>query len=635
MKISYKHLVDRIPSKPSKEDISKKLLQLGHENTINGDILDLELTPNRGDCQSLDGILRDLNLFYDVNLYTKIYDKEIDKFEFDFVNNNPEYCPKISFLLIEVENIKNEYMGEIKNYFEDLSHNKNNFFTDISNYISYETGQPIHCYDATKIKSKLSLDIIDGEYSFKTLLDQDIKLTDQNLVFKANSEIINIAGIMGGKNSACDKETLMVIVECAYFVPEIISGKSVKYDLKSDAAHKFERGVDIQSHEKVLRRFAKLVENHSEIKKINLFSETYNEIQEKNIEIDVKKINKILGTSIAKDSCLNYLIKLGFSAEGNMLKIPSYRNDINNHNDLAEEIARAIGYDNIANETLIIDINKNKKAIKPENKIRKALSQEGFYEVINSPFVSEHTKNAVKIDNPLDNTRKFLRTSLQDSLVNNLLFNERRQKDSIKLYEISDLYFSDNAQKPSTRIGIIASGRAGKNYIEFSKKIDADTILKPLHHISSNLKIDIVDISRNDLETKLRNKIFYTEIELDDFMSAESSNLVDDLICDYIKFKPITDFPSSTRDLSFSVSKPKCYEQLQKLILEYKNDLIKEVYIFDFFINKDQEIKIGFRLTFQSDKNTVTDVEVNEIINNIVDSALLIDSVQLPGFRKD
>ena len=109
------------------------------------------------------------------------------------------------------------------------------------------------------------------------------------------------------------------------------------------------------------------------------------------------------------------------------------------------------------------------KENKPENKIRKALSKFGFYEVINSPFVSEHTKNSVKIDNPLDNTRKFLRTSLKDSLVNNLLFNERRQKDSIKLYEISDLYFSDSPQKSSTKLGIIASGRVGKNYIDFSK----------------------------------------------------------------------------------------------------------------------------------------------------------------------
>ena len=150
MKVSYKHIIDRILSKPSKEDISKNFFQLGHENTIDGDILDLELTPNRGDCQSLDGILRDLKTFYEVDFDTKIYDKHIEKFEFDFINNCPEYCPQISFLLIEIKNINNEYSGELKNYFEDLNLNKNNFFTDISNYISYETGQPTHCYDANK-----------------------------------------------------------------------------------------------------------------------------------------------------------------------------------------------------------------------------------------------------------------------------------------------------------------------------------------------------------------------------------------------------------------------------------------------------------------------------------------------------
>ena len=221
-----------------KEDISKKLLQLGHENTIDGDILDLELTPNRGDCQSLDGILRDLKLFYEVNFDTKIYDKHIDKFEFDFINNCPEYCPQISFLLIEIKNINNEYWGELKNYFEDLNLNKNNF-TYISNYISYETGQPTHCYDATKIKSTLSLELIDGEHSFETLFNEEIKLNEQNL-FLNQFYILSIAGIMGGKTPHVMTKHLAV-VECAYFVPEVISGKSVKYDLKSEAAHKFER----------------------------------------------------------------------------------------------------------------------------------------------------------------------------------------------------------------------------------------------------------------------------------------------------------------------------------------------------------------------------------------------------------
>ena len=240
---------------------------------------------------------------------------------------------------IEVENIVRDYKDELNNYFVDLGLNKNNFFTDISNFVSYETGQPTHCYDSKKIDG-LVLEEISENIDFLSLLNKEIKLDGKNLVFKSHNNVVNLAGVIGGMNSACEVSTNCAIVECAYFKPESIIGKSIKYDIQSEAAHKFERGVDPQSQEYVLRRFIKLVEDHANIKDLKIFNQNNITSKKKNIIFDVSVINKILGTNISKNNYMDCLERLNFSILDNKISVPSYRSDISTQNDLAEEVAR-------------------------------------------------------------------------------------------------------------------------------------------------------------------------------------------------------------------------------------------------------------------------------------------------------
>ena len=259
MKIAYKHLIENIETKPSIDELSAKLFQLGHEHEIENEIFDIEFTPNRGDCLSINGLLRDLSAFYNTSFSKDLYDKPINKFSFDFINKAPQHCSNISFLKIDIDEHILNYTGSLEAYFSDLQNTKNNFFTDISNFISYETGQPTHCFDASKITNALTLEYDKTECEFETLLNKKIKLSGRNLVFKSNNSVISLAGVIGGNSTACSKSTRSVIVECAYFNPEVIIGKSVKYDLHSDASYKFERGVDIGSHEFVLKDSSKLL----------------------------------------------------------------------------------------------------------------------------------------------------------------------------------------------------------------------------------------------------------------------------------------------------------------------------------------------------------------------------------------
>ena len=632
MNLSYQHLVKKIPSKPSIEEISDRLFQLGHENEVNGQIIEIEITPNRGDCLSLDGILRDLNVFYSIDFDKDIYEDGLKPFSFEFKNLAVKDCSKISFMMIEIEQTCTNYKGELKDYFNDLKTNKNNFFTDISNFISYETGQPTHCYDASSV-NELSLEYTDRKQNFETLLDQTIELQEDELVFKTGNIVSNLAGIVGGKSSACKENTKSVIIECAHFNPEAITGKSIKYDIKSDAAHKFERGVDFNCHEFVLRRFAKIVDDHAVIKKIEMFSEIYQDKEIKNINFDHTRINKILGTDINLEDCENHLVKLGFEINNGNLTVPSYRNDIESINDVAEEIARVIGYDNIDKRNFSISFNKDISVNNIiESTLRRTLFDNGFSEVINSPFVTnQNEKTGIQIDNPLDSNRKFLRTNLKESLISNLLFNERRQKDSIKLYEISDIYSFSDELKVDKFVGIIAAGRVRKNYKDFSRKIDNDWMKSILKKNFPGTDFHISNIPRDTLDTKLNTQICYVEFKVDSIkknISAKSVNLSET----YKKYQPISEFPCSIRDLSFSIKDPKDYYELQMKILEYKHDLIKDIFIFDFYDNKkNNEIKLGFRFIFQSNQKTITEVEVNEIISNIINTASKINTVKIPG----
>ena len=641
MKVAYKHLINFIPSKPSIDDISEKFFQLGHEHEIHMEIFHMELTPNRGDCLSVNGLLRDLAVFYEVITLSEIYIDDIKPLKLDFINNAQQACPYISFLKIDIEGEPKPYKGLLRDYFDDLNISKNNFFTDISNYVLYETGQPTHCYDAKKIANKFSLEVTEEEYEFETLLNKKIQLKGKNLVFVQDNAVINLAGVMGGSYSACSKNTKSVILECAYFNPENIIGQSVKFDIKSDAAHRFERGVDPLCHINVIRRFIKIVGDYATIKNIEIFTKDCQIYKPNTIHFNVEQLNSILGIKLDNIDVKDCLLKLGFVFLNNKIIPPSYRSDIKTPNDVAEEIARVIGYNNIEAQPLKIPelLNDRKDFNSLERSLKNFLIDNGFFEVINNPFINFETNHTIKVDNPLDSNKKYIRTNLKKSLIDNLLYNERRQQDSIKLFEISDVYYFENEEiKNKKMLGIICSGKVGNNYLEFSKKININYLINILNKLYPEIDFNPEIIDRNRLDTKLKNQIIYVQIELDylkNYNCEYTSNTKFVLNqSNFVKYRPISLFPSSYRDLSFAVKdKDKCYE-LQQLLLNFKQDFIKEIFIFDFFHNKAKdEIKIGFRFVFQSRTSTITESEVNIVMNQITHSALSINSVEIPGLK--
>ena len=430
--------------------------------------------------------------------------------------------------------------------------------------------------------------------------------------------------------TSCSKNSKNVLIECAYFSPESIMGKSIKYNLQSDASHKFERGVDPKSHDNILRRFIKIVNDHAKIKSLSIYNNTYIEFEEAQLDNNFEAINKILGVNESKENIEELLSKLNFQFSDKII-VPSYRSDISHQNDLAEEYARVLGYNNISEENFKIPL-KSKINESSENNIRQFFIDNGFAEVINYPFSNIANDKAIEVDNPLDSNRRYLRTNIIESLIDNMIYNEKRQKDSIKMFEISDIYSKDieNADK---RLSIIVSGRRGHNYKEFNKFLDKNYLVDLFQNLDIDIEQHIFEISRENIDSKIKTKVFGLEIELKQIDAAfEKYNINPNISEKFVQYKPISEFPTSTRDLSFSIEN---YEKIDEVIqrLEDTNvNNLKDSFMFDFYENvKVNKVKIGYRFVFQAKDKTLTDHEIDAQIEIIIDSILSIDSVSLPG----
>jgi phenylalanyl-tRNA synthetase beta chain len=622
-------------SEPKINDLSEHLFQLGHEHEIEDSILDMEFTPNRGDCLSLMGLARDLNVFYETNIKPEIYLGDIPKLNIDFKNNASDICNEISFLKIEIKEPYIQYKDYLENYFKDLKLNKNNFFTDISNYIGYEMGQPTHCYDFSLISDGLILQKNKTECDFLTLTDKNITLDKDDLVFTdKRNEVINLAGIIGGMKTSCSKNTKTVLIECASFKPESIVGKATKYDVHSDASHKFERGVDPLCHENVLRRFIHIVKDHVDILNLEIYQEQNNTFNNTSLDIDLNKINNILGMNVSMQDFSDALKKLGFLVN-NQVTVPSYRNDIHHQNDLSEEIARVTGYNNIPSDEIKIKSSQKTSYDMNEEKIKSFLYNNGFAEVINSPFCSSKETETLIVDNPLDSNRQYLRTNIIDSLLENTVYNEKRQKDSIKMFEISDIYSFDKEIKKERKIAIIISGRMGLNYREFSKQLDKHYLMQLFKEINFKIDDHIFQIDRSKINSKIKTPIFFAELQLAELCKNFDDSKIENTKSNAAKFAryvPFSEYPSSSRDLSFSIKDYSKVGELHEVINVLEVRFLKKFFIFDFYENKKtNEVKIGYRFIFQSQNKTLTDEEIDKSINSILKKVLSIETITLPG----
>ena len=386
-------------------------------------IIDLDITPNRGDCFSILGVAREVAILNNVKLkFPKIQSvaSTIDSpTKISVCSDGPKYVGRY----IQGVDLSLKTSGLIAERLETSDHRLIDPVVDVTNYILLELGQPLHAFDHDKLAGDVHVRFA-KESEKLTLLDESkITLNKDCLVIADREGPIAFAGIMGGLDSSVTNNTKSIYLEGAFFKPEVIRGRARRFGLQTDASMRFERGVDFNIQELAIERASKLLSNTvgGRFGPLQVVTEKKSLPKQNKVSVNISSTNKVLGASLSKTKVKNYLTGLGLSPQVNKETIktlvPSWRYDLSIEADLIEEVARLEGYNKLPTESLR-PLTK-KKTTSSSQKVSSFLVSQGYSEVITYSFIDEQDaclldpqKNHLTVSNPISENMNFMRSSL-------------------------------------------------------------------------------------------------------------------------------------------------------------------------------------------------------------------------------
>ena len=660
MKVLYSRITGAIKAKPKIERLCDDLTLIGIEvdeiKSFQGDkIIDFDLTPNRGDCFSVKGLARDYCAFKNkkFSLVTKTSFKGETKFSKKIKLLAREGCSAYSAVSISNLKLKKKFPDYIKKTLKAAGIQSIHPLVDIINFVMLESGQPMHVFDQDKIEGDVEVRFAKTKEQIKILGEKNLKLTKDCLVIADEKEPIAFAGISGGLNHSVSKKTQNFMIESAFFDPSIIKGKARRYGFQTDASQRFERGVDFNLHEDALKEALSIIQEiyHADISNIETIKNRYFP-KKKLINISLDDVNLKLGTDLRENtikSILNRLeIKLIKKNKNNLtFEVPSHRFDLSIKEDLIEEVARIVGYDNlpqIKNEPIAQHYEKSDYDF--INEIKNFMTNKGFNEVINYSFLDrqalenlEIENKSISLKNPLNNSLSTLRTSLLPSLATNLEFNINRGQNFLSIFEIGKSFSNDTHVEDLNLAGLIYDDEKFKNW-NTNQNYDFYYLKGILENLFAEFRIEKIfwKKSQNDLlhpyasaDIYLKNKLIgsvgsinprfikllglnkaflYFEIKIGSLPRNDLGKLIAPSI-----------YPISQRDFSFEIDNKVSYEQIENCIhISSKNFLIGTK-IFDVYDGKnisDGKKSIAFRVSWGSNKKTLSEEEINKEANLII-----------------
>ena len=635
-------------------------------------IYDIGLTPNRADAMSHYGTARDLRarLLHEGNNIelktTSVSNFIVDnrtkniKINIDDSSLAPRYCG------IVMDNITvQESPKWLQNKIISIGLTPINNIVDVTNYILHDIGQPLHAFDYEKIEDQtINVKKYKKEIKFKTLDDIERTLSTNDLTISDSKKPLCLAGIFGGIDSGISDKTTSIFLESAFFNPISVRKSAKHHNLSTDSSYRFERGVDPNISKYALKRAVLMIK---EVCKDSIVSSDLIDLYPKPIEdvqiiLGFDKIKKIIGQKIDKEIIKNIIssldIKINSITESNLgISIPSYRNDVTREADVIEEILRVFGYNNIESSK---KINQSVKLdeVNYKNKIIDTISNHlvslGFHEIITNSLISAKNNSLnndsenhsdVDILNFSSVDQAQLRNSMIFSGLNVIKHNINRKRSNLKLFEIGKEYHKkdDNKYLELEKLAIFICGnRNNINWNSNEKKSDffyLKGVVKSLTEKIGFKNVKSKPITKNNIregETISFNKseiasfglieknlcqnfdieidILYAEFDLKTILNKYSNNP--------IQFKSISKFPEVNRDLSILIDDELKFEKIHKSIKQINQKLIKEITLFDVYDGKNlpkNKKSYGISFKIQNDEKTLSDNEIEEIMNNVID----------------
>ncbi len=627
-----------------KKKIGKSYFKNNLENVI-----ELSITPNRPDCLGIRGIARDLS----ASGFGKLKDDKISKIKkigkqnlkVKIEKSKNQACKIFGSCLIK--NIKNQESPKwLKKRIVSLGLRPISAVVDITNYVMFDLNRPLHAYDLDKINKGIIVRNSKKGENFEALDNKKYKLEDGMCVISDYKGVLGLGGIIGGTRSGTELNTKNILLESAYFDPEITRKTAKKLDLNSDAKFRFERGIDPNSISKGLELASEMITKicGGQVSKLDI--QSTKKILNKKILFDPHLATKTIGIQIKKKEIIKILEDLGFKTkqQGKAIRVevPSWRPDIYGQIDLVEEIIRIKGFDKIKS------IQPEKKRLKPTLDLfqrhfhlaQRSVASKGYLETITWSFTDEKINNSfienyeeVKIINPISSDLNVLRSSLYPNLIYFLKKNIDRGFDNQSLFEIGPSF---HGKKPGEQITVVCGIRKENNLDIYDIKKDIVQTLVELDVNKNETTIDIKTPSYyhpgrsgsiitkkgqkllgffGEIHPKIIDNTYGFEIFLENLVKYKSQNN---------KNKPtitFSDFQKSERDFAFIVGKNFKAQELTEIISNVDNQLIKNVKIFDVYqgdnIPSDKK-SIALKVTIQSDFKTLNEKDLNYISNKII-----------------
>lgn len=664
------------------EDVVPGTLAKDYYNIKSDYVLEVDITPNRSDACSHYGVARDLYAWLIQNgRQATLKRPSADAFKvdnhdmnIDIVVENTEACPRYAGVAIKNVTVK-ESPEWLQNKLRLIGVRPINNIVDITNYILHAYGQPMHCFDADKIKGgKIVVKTCPEGTKFVTLDEVERKLSDRDLMICNTEEPMCIAGVFGGLDSGTTETTKDVFLESAYFHPTWVRKTARRHGLSTDSSFRFERGIDPNGTIYALKEAALLVKELAGGEIASEIKDNYPApIADFPVELSYEYTNALIGKVIPAETIKSIVTSLemkitGETPEGLSLLVPAYRVDVQRPCDVIEDILRIYGYNNVEIPTSVKSSLSVKgdvdKSVKLQNLVSEQLVGCGFNEIMNNSLTAAtyyegletyKPENLVQLMNPLSNDLNVMRATLLFGGLESIQHNANRKNADLKFFEFGNCYHFNAEKKNPEKVlaayseelhlGLWITGKRvsnswahpDENTSVYELKAYVLNIFRRLGVnfgglVFGNLTDDIYSVAISVhtrggkllatfgvLHKKIQkafdidNEVYYADLNWKELMKAIKNNTV--------AYKEISKFPAVKRDLALLIDKKVQFAEIEKIAYETDKKLLKSVELFDVYEGKNLEAgKKSYAVSFmlQDENATLNDKQIDKVMQKLI-----------------
>ncbi|MDS7967074.1 phenylalanine--tRNA ligase subunit beta [Acinetobacter sp. V117_2] len=627
---------------------------------LDDNVIDISITPNRGDCFSIRGIAREIAVINQLQMNEpeiKSVDATItdEKKVVISTDGAPRYLGRV----VKNVNVKAATPEWMEQALARSGIRTHSILVDVTNYVLMELGQPMHAFDLAKIEGTVHVRQAQPQEKLQLLNDQEVELQEDVMVIADDQKALAIAGIMGGLASSVTDDTADIFLESAFFAPLAIAGRARRFGLHTDSSQRYERGVDFELPLIAMNRASQLIQELAggEFGPITVAEKTDLLPKREAIELKQAQVDQLLGYQVAAEFITDALTRLGckvtVKAEGEWSVVPpSHRYDMAIYQDLIEEIARIDGYDNIQISLPSMDVQLAKYQDRFEiAQLRQTVVTLGYQEAISFSFADAKLEkqlnpqvNPLMLANPISSDLAAMRSTLLSSLIPCVQYNLNRQQSRVRFFELGLRFDYQNAAsiqdlKQIPTLALIAVGsREPESWHAKPQPMDFFDFKGEVEEIlaAGRLKVEYARSERAWLHPGQSAEILVdgksigylgrlhpsleNELDLSTTWVAELDQAA--VLQSYVSnFTELSRFPSVRRDIALLISDNINVRDIQQLIEKTGGELLDSTWLFDVYTGQGVEEgkrSLAFALLWQHPSRTLEDAEIKSGMDNII-----------------